>query len=106
MWTIVHQTKPCPLAVRDVYMIASTVSSKILRSMATAEGFSFVETLTGFKWMANKAADLERQGKTVLLAFEEAIGERSISLCSSPFIVILTTIYFLIIFFITPFYSQ
>ena len=33
------------------------------------------ETLTGFKWMGNKAVDLMKQGKTVLFAFEEAIGK-------------------------------
>ncbi|EDW08159.1 glucose 1,6-bisphosphate synthase [Drosophila mojavensis] len=55
-------------------MIASTVSSKILKSMAQIEGFTFHETLTGFKWMANKAIDEELTGKTVLFAFEEAIG--------------------------------
>ena len=55
-------------------MIASTVSSKILQSMADIEGFNFVETLTGFKWMANKAVELKNLGKTVLLTYEEAIG--------------------------------
>jgi phosphomannomutase len=30
-------------------MLASTVSSKMLRAMADAEGFRYVETLTGFK---------------------------------------------------------
>lgn len=32
------------------------------------------ETLTGFKWMGNKTAELQRQGKSVLFAYEEAIG--------------------------------
>jgi len=32
------------------------------------------ETLTGFKWMGNKTCDLMKSGKTVLFAFEEAIG--------------------------------
>lgn len=32
------------------------------------------ETLTGFKWMANRGIELEKQGKKVLFAFEEAIG--------------------------------
>lgn len=32
------------------------------------------ETLTGFKWMGNRARELMDQGKTVLFAFEEAIG--------------------------------
>lgn len=35
----------------DCYMLASTVSSKIIRAIANAEGFNFIETLTGFKWM-------------------------------------------------------
>ena len=36
-----------------------------------------METLTGFKWMANEAFDLESTDgadKKVLLAYEEAIG--------------------------------
>lgn len=32
------------------------------------------ETLTGFKWMANLADELSKASKTVLFAFEEAIG--------------------------------
>lgn len=55
-------------------MIASTVSSKVLRSIANAEGFNFDETLTGFKWIANRADALRKSGKTVLFGFEEAIG--------------------------------
>ncbi len=35
----------------DCYLLASTVSSKFLKSMAKVEGFCFEETLTGFKWM-------------------------------------------------------
>lgn len=37
--------------------------------------FALQETLTGFKWLANKAIDLMNEGKTVLFAFEEAIGK-------------------------------
>lgn len=59
---------------KDCYMIASTVSSKMLRSMATVEGFNFEETLTGFKWIANRADGLKKAGKRMLFAFEEAIG--------------------------------
>ena len=63
-----------PPAVSDVYMISSTVSSKILKSMAAVEGFHHVETLTGYKWMANEADRLLKLGKVVLFTFEEAIG--------------------------------
>uniref|UniRef100_A0A673IAX0 Phosphoglucomutase-2-like n=1 Tax=Sinocyclocheilus rhinocerous TaxID=307959 RepID=A0A673IAX0_9TELE len=61
-------------SIKDVYMLSSTVSSKILRAIAVKEGFHFEETLTGFKWMGNRAKELMDQGKTVLFAFEEAIG--------------------------------
>ncbi|XP_069350576.1 phosphopentomutase [Eulemur rufifrons] len=61
-------------ALKDTYMLSSTVSSKILRAIALKEGFHFEETLTGFKWMGNRAKQLIDQGKTVLFAFEEAIG--------------------------------
>eukprot|EP00094_Tigriopus_californicus_P008514 TCALIF_08206-PA protein Name:"Similar to PGM2 Phosphoglucomutase-2 (Homo sapiens)" AED:0.04 eAED:0.04 QI:1733/0.87/0.77/1/0.87/0.88/9/0/593 len=66
----------------NLYFIASTVSSKILRSIAREEGLSFEETLTGFKWMGNRADEIEKENpnlseserKHVLLAYEEAIG--------------------------------
>jgi len=47
-------------------MLASTVSSKFIAAMAAAEGFRFSETLTGFKWLGNRAIELEEQeGMTV-----------------------------------------
>lgn len=38
------------------------------------------ETLTGFKWMANKAYDAMAKGMKLIFAFEEAIGKHSIDL--------------------------
>jgi len=58
----------------QLHMMASTVSSKFLKTMADVEGFNFTETLTGFKWMGSKTAELQAQGKRVLFAYEEAIG--------------------------------
>lgn len=55
-------------------MIASTVSSKILKAMAEVEGFQFEETLTGFKWIGNKAAELIKAGKIFLFGYEVEIG--------------------------------
>ena len=55
-------------------MLASTVSSRMLASMAEKEGFTFRETLTGFKWLGNVAQDLQRQGYAPVYAYEEAIG--------------------------------
>lgn len=69
-----QQKKEGKASIKDVYMLSSTVSSKILCAIAVKEGFHFEETLTGFKWMGNRARELMDQGKTVLFAFEEAIG--------------------------------
>jgi len=56
------------------YFIASTVSSKMLKSIAHNEGMNFVETLTGFEWIGNKSKEIMAAGKIVLFAFEESIG--------------------------------
>lgn len=55
-------------------MLASTVSSSMLASMAHNEGFHFEETLTGFKWLGNEGLSLEQKGYHTAFAFEEAIG--------------------------------
>lgn len=55
-------------------MVASTVSSKFLARMAEVEGFTFEESLTGFKWIGNTAMRLENEGQQVIFAYEEAIG--------------------------------
>ncbi|NXA38091.1 PGM2L synthase, partial [Eudromia elegans] len=60
--------------VKNVYMLATTVSSKILRAIALKEGFQFEESLPGFKWIGSRVKDLIDNGKEVLFAFEESIG--------------------------------
>eukprot|EP01116_Phalansterium_solitarium_P023725 TRINITY_DN8464_c0_g1_i1.p2 TRINITY_DN8464_c0_g1~~TRINITY_DN8464_c0_g1_i1.p2 ORF type:complete len:588 (-),score=211.57 TRINITY_DN8464_c0_g1_i1:188-1951(-) len=55
-------------------VLNSTVSSKMLRAMAEKEGLYYEETLTGFKWLGNRAQQLEQNGYTFIFAFEEAIG--------------------------------
>jgi phosphomannomutase len=55
-------------------MVASTVSSKFLARMADVEGFTFEESLTGFKWIGNTAMRLEDRGYDVVFSYEEAIG--------------------------------
>ena len=59
--------------VKDIYMLYSTVSSHILKSIADVEGFNTIETLTGFKWIGNKAHELLNDKKHVLFAFEESM---------------------------------
>ena len=53
-------------------LVASTVvSSRMLAAIATHYGATYVETLTGFKWLAR--ADSDQRG-TLVYAYEEAIG--------------------------------
>jgi phosphomannomutase len=74
-WVWIHFQKSNPNAdYSKCVMIASTVSSKILRAMAQKEGFKFEETLTGFKWIGNKADDSIREGYTFLFGYEVEIG--------------------------------
>ncbi|KAG5366558.1 Phosphoribomutase [Yarrowia sp. B02] len=59
---------------KKIAMLNSTVSSQMLKFMAEKEGFLYEDTLTGFKWIGNRAIDLEKEGYTVPFAYEEAIG--------------------------------
>lgn len=55
-------------------LVNSTVSSQMIKQMAKVRGFHFEETLTGFKWIGNKAIELEGKGLHVPFAYEEALG--------------------------------
>jgi phosphomannomutase len=46
----------------------------MIRSIASKEGFTFDETLTGFKWIGNRAIDVLETGTQVIFCFEESIG--------------------------------
>jgi len=59
---------------KNIYMLNSTVSSKMIRAMAMKEGFNYEDTMTGFKWMGNRTEQLEKLGNQVLFSYEEAIG--------------------------------
>ena len=59
---------------KKLVMLSSTVSSRMLLNMAKAEGFQFIETLTGFKWLGNRAKDVLKEGLEPAFAFEEALG--------------------------------
>lgn len=55
-------------------MVASVVSSKLIKVIAEMNKVHFEECLTGFNWIANKVLDLEKAGYNVLMSYEEAIG--------------------------------
>ncbi len=58
----------------DEWMLTTAVSSQMLSVLAEAQGFAAGETLTGFKWLGNRALELEGKGKNVHFAYEEALG--------------------------------
>jgi phosphomannomutase len=55
-------------------VLASLVSSPMLGFIARALGVHYEETLTGFKWIANRAMDLEAEGYAFVFGYEEALG--------------------------------
>ncbi|MEO6418979.1 MAG: phospho-sugar mutase [Polyangiaceae bacterium] len=55
-------------------VLASIVSSPMLGTIAEALGVHYEETLTGFKWIANRAMELERDGTAFVFGYEEALG--------------------------------
>jgi phosphomannomutase len=59
---------------KKIAMLTTAVSARVLQSMCLQEGIYFEETLTGFKWLGNRALELEAEGYKVIFAYEEAIG--------------------------------
>ncbi|KAJ3309024.1 Phosphoglucomutase-2 [Boothiomyces sp. JEL0838] len=55
-------------------VLTTTVSSHMLEELAKMNGMRFEETLTGFKWLGNKAIEMEKEGTKAIFAYEEAIG--------------------------------
>lgn len=64
-----------------ITVLTTAVSGTILQKLATAKGVQFEETLTGFKWLGNKARELESVGRNVCFAYEEALGYMFPSVC-------------------------
>uniref|UniRef100_A0A3B4ANJ1 Uncharacterized protein n=1 Tax=Periophthalmus magnuspinnatus TaxID=409849 RepID=A0A3B4ANJ1_9GOBI len=59
---------------QKLFMLTTTVSSKILQSICIKEGLCYEETLPGFKWIGNRIHELQKSGHKVLFSFEESIG--------------------------------
>lgn len=58
----------------DRIVATTVVSSRLLAGIAGAHGAGYVETLTGFKWLAAAAAAAEAEGRRMVLAYEQALG--------------------------------
>ena len=62
----------CHTSGADRLVATTIVSSTMLEKLAAVHGVVFVETLTGFKWLAR--AGLDRPHLRPVLAYEEALG--------------------------------
>lgn len=60
-------------AARPV-VLSTIVSSPMLGPVATSHGARWEQTLTGHKWIQNRALELEREGYTYVFGYEEALG--------------------------------
>ena len=67
-WLLVREDAPQRVT------IASIVSSPMLGVIARALGVRYEETLTGFKWIANRAMELQPEGFRFVFGYEEALG--------------------------------
>jgi phosphomannomutase len=56
-------------------LVSTVVSSRMLSRMAAARKARYLDTLTGFKWIANEAMRVEaEEGAAFLFGYEEALG--------------------------------
>lgn len=55
-------------------VLSSIVSSPMLEKIAEAHDALFEQTLTGHKWINNRAIELEGEGYTYVMGYEEALG--------------------------------
>jgi phosphomannomutase len=69
-----HLLTTRPEGGADRLVMTTVVSSTQLGHVAAQLGVRYGETLTGFKWIANKALLAEQSGAQFLFGFEEAIG--------------------------------
>jgi phosphomannomutase len=64
-----------PAPAKDRLAIATIVSSPLLGMICRALGVRYASTLTGFKWIANRAMELEEEtGTSFVFGYEEALG--------------------------------
>jgi len=64
-----------PAPAKERLAITTIVSSPLLGMMCRALGVHYAETLTGFKWITNKAMEVEAHtGATFVFGYEEALG--------------------------------
>jgi phosphoglucomutase/phosphoglucomutase/phosphopentomutase len=77
-WQIMQYKERCAkgevTSAKGAAVLTTVVSSRMLKAVAAAEGVTYSDTLTGFKWIGNRALELSREGFDVVFSYEEALG--------------------------------
>ncbi|KAG5468839.1 hypothetical protein CUR178_01675 [Leishmania enriettii] len=74
-WWAMERARRQGMALDRCLLLSTVVSSSMLKTMAAREGAQYSETLTGFKFIGNKALERKAtEGLQTLFAYEEAIG--------------------------------
>ena len=74
-WQIMqYKAKPSSKVGPGPAVLTTVVSSRMLKAVAAAEGVTYSDTLTGFKWIGNRALEMKAEGYDVLFSYEEALG--------------------------------
>jgi phosphomannomutase len=60
--------------VREPFIVTTIVTTPLAERIARAYGARAEVTLTGFKWIVRRALELQAQGLSFVLGFEEALG--------------------------------
>ncbi len=70
-----HRLVEDPRPPKNPLVVTTVVSSPMLGHLAATLGARYEETLTGFKWIANRAIELEAKGEAAFVfGYEEALG--------------------------------
>jgi phosphomannomutase len=67
---LLERTDPHPKRL----VLSTVVSSPLIGRIAQAHGAHWEQTLTGFKWLMNRAQQMTAQGYRFVFAYEEALG--------------------------------
>ncbi|MGL4367512.1 MAG: phospho-sugar mutase [Brevinemataceae bacterium] len=60
--------------LNNPYIVSTIVSTPLIKKIAQANNIDYFDVLTGFKWIADKISQLQKQGKNYLFGFEESNG--------------------------------
>ena len=63
-----------PTGSRQKLVVTTIVSSTLLSRMARDRGAAYDETLTGFKYIGDRALRAEAEGEAFVFGYEEALG--------------------------------